>query len=114
MAISGKKTKAHNTPRAYHPNRIGGVMVSVLASNEVHRAFEPRSGQTKVYIIGICCISAMHAALMNECKDWLTWNQNNVCQWSVSVSHYYKYPIRNSSRLSPIFFYLGKGPRSSG
>ena len=30
-------------------NRIGGVMVSVLASGTVDRGFEPRSGQTKDY-----------------------------------------------------------------
>ena len=30
-------------------NRIGGVMVSVLASSAVDRGFEPRSGQTKDY-----------------------------------------------------------------
>jgi hypothetical protein len=28
-------------------NRIGGVMVSMLASNAVDCGFEPRSGQTK-------------------------------------------------------------------
>ena len=28
-------------------NRIGGVMVSVLASSAVDRGFKPRSGQTK-------------------------------------------------------------------
>jgi len=28
-------------------NRIGVVMVNVLASSAVYRAFEPRSGQTK-------------------------------------------------------------------
>jgi hypothetical protein len=35
-------------------NRIGGVMVSVLASSTVDRGFEPRSGQNKDYKIGIC------------------------------------------------------------
>ena len=30
-------------------NRIGGVMISVLASSAVDRGFEPRSGQTKDY-----------------------------------------------------------------
>jgi hypothetical protein len=30
-------------------NRIGDVMVSVLASSAVDRGFEPRSGQTKDY-----------------------------------------------------------------
>jgi hypothetical protein len=32
---------------------IGGVMVSMLASSEVDRGFEPRSGQTKDCKIGI-------------------------------------------------------------
>ena len=40
-------------------DRIGGVMVSVLVSSAVDRGFEPRSGQIKDYIIGICCSSAM-------------------------------------------------------
>ena len=30
-------------------------MVSVLVSSEVERGFEPQSGQTKDYKIGICC-----------------------------------------------------------
>jgi hypothetical protein len=30
-------------------NRIGGVMVSVLASSAVDRELEPQSGQTKDY-----------------------------------------------------------------
>jgi hypothetical protein len=47
-------------------NRIGGVMVSVLASSAVDRGFEPRSGQTKDYNIGICCLSAKHAALRRK------------------------------------------------
>ena len=34
-------------------NHIGGVMVNVFASNVVDRGFEPRSGQTKDYEIGI-------------------------------------------------------------
>jgi hypothetical protein len=40
-------------------NLIGGVMVSVLASSAVDRGFEPQSGQTKNYKIGICCFSAL-------------------------------------------------------
>ena len=65
------KTKENNTdPRwSRHPsntytgifisflfiqqNRIGGVMISVLASSVVDRGFEPRSGQTKDYEINI-------------------------------------------------------------
>jgi hypothetical protein len=34
-----------------------GVMVSVLALSAVDHGFEPRSGQTKDYKIGICCFS---------------------------------------------------------
>ena len=44
-------------------NRIDGVMVSVLASSAIDRGFEPRSGQTKDYKIGMCCFSAKHVAL---------------------------------------------------
>jgi hypothetical protein len=61
---------------------IGGVMVSMLASSVVDRGFEPRSGQTKDYAIGICCFSAKHAALRRKSKDWLPRNQNNVSKWS--------------------------------
>ena len=39
-------------------NRIGSVVVSVLASSAVGPEFKPRSDQTKDYKIGICCFSA--------------------------------------------------------
>ena len=65
----------------YH-NRIGGVMVSVIDSSAVYRGFEPRSGQTKDYKIGICCFSTKHAALRSKSKDWMARNQNNVSEWS--------------------------------
>jgi hypothetical protein len=52
-------------------------MVSVLASRVVDREFEPRSGQTKDYKIGICCFSAKHAALRRKSKVWLALNQDN-------------------------------------
>ena len=45
-------------------NYIGDVMVSVLAFSAVYRGFQPRSGQTKYYEIGICCFSTKHAALI--------------------------------------------------
>jgi len=57
-------------------------MVSMLALSAVDRGFEPRSGQTKDFNIGICCFSARHAALRRKSKDWLDWNQNNVSEWS--------------------------------
>jgi hypothetical protein len=68
-------------------NRIGGVMVSVLASSAVDRGFEHRSGQTKDYKIGICCFSAKHTALRKKSKDWLARNQNNVSEWSDMSTH---------------------------
>ena len=57
-------------------------MISVLTSSVVDREFEPRSGQTKDYKIGICCISAMHAVLRRKCKHCLIRNQDNVSKWS--------------------------------
>ena len=56
-------------------------MVSVLASCAVDCGFEPRSGQTKDYKIGIRCFSAKHAALRGKSKDWLARNQDNVSEW---------------------------------
>ena len=61
-------------------NHTGGVAVSVLASSVVDHGFEPRSGQTKDYKIGICCFSAKHAALRRTDTDWLARNQNNVSE----------------------------------
>jgi hypothetical protein len=55
-------------------------MVSVLASSAVNRRFELRSDQTKDFKIGMCCFSAKHAALMRKTKDWLSRNQDNVCE----------------------------------
>ena len=55
-------------------------MVSVLASSAVGRGFEPQSGQTKDYNIGICCFYAKHAALRRKNKDWLVRYQNNVSE----------------------------------
>ena len=57
-------------------------MVSVLAPSAVDRGFEPRSGQTKDYKIGMCCFSVNQAALRRKSKDWLARNQNNVSEWS--------------------------------
>ena len=39
-------------------NRIGSVMVSVLASRVIDCGYELRSCQTKEYKIVICCFSA--------------------------------------------------------
>ena len=66
---------------------IGGVMVSMLASSAVDRGFEPTSGQTKDYKIGICCFSSKHATVRNKRKDWLARNQNNLSEWSEMSTH---------------------------
>ena len=50
-------------------NRIGGVMVNVLASSAVDRGFEPRWGQTIDYEIAICCFFAKRAALRRKSTD---------------------------------------------
>ncbi len=63
-------------------NRIGGVLLGVLASSAVDRGFEPRSGQAKDYDVGICCFSAKHAVLRRKSKDWLTRLEiDNVSEW---------------------------------
>ena len=74
--------KVYSRGNINQKHRIGGVMVSVLASSAVDHGFEPPSGQTKDYKIGICCFSAKHAALRRKSKDWLARNQNNMSEWS--------------------------------
>ena len=62
-------------------NCICGVMVSVLTLSAVDCGFEPQSGQTKDYRIGICCFSSKHTVLRRKSKDWLARNQDNVYEW---------------------------------
>ena len=62
-------------------NRIGGVMVSVLASCVVDRGFEPWTDLTRIYKICICCFSAKYATLRKKSKDWLARNRDNVTEW---------------------------------
>ena len=53
-------------------SRIVGVMVSMLTSSAVYCGFEPKSGLTKDYEIGICCFSAKNPALSSKSNDgWL-------------------------------------------
>jgi hypothetical protein len=56
--------------------------VNIDAWTAVDHGFEPRSGQTKDYKIGICCFSTKHTALRRKSKDWFTLNQNNMSKWS--------------------------------
>ena len=66
-------------------HHISGIIVSMLASSEVDRRFEHRSGQNKDYKIGICCFSAKHAAFRRKSKDWLAQNQDDVSEWGMSL-----------------------------
>ena len=50
-----------------------------LASSAVDRRFEPRSSQTKDYIIGICYFSAT-CSIKKKSKDWLARNQDNLSE----------------------------------
>jgi len=50
-------------------NDIGGVMVGMFALSTGYHGFEPRSGQTKDYEIGICYFSTNHIALRSKSKD---------------------------------------------
>ena len=43
---------------------------------------KPWWGQSKAYDIGISCFFAKHTPLKSKRKDWLTWNQDNVSEWS--------------------------------
>ena len=43
----------------------------MLASGVVDRQFKPRSGQTKDYKIGICCISAKQKKGVRAKTGWL-------------------------------------------
>ena len=74
--------KVYSRGNINQKDRIGGVMVSVLASSATESGFEAQSYQTKDYKIGICCFNAKHAALQRKSKDWLARNQNNVSEWS--------------------------------
>ena len=49
-------------------NRIGSIMVSVLASSAIDCGYEPRSGQAKECKIGICCFSAKNASLRRKSR----------------------------------------------
>ena len=49
-------------------NRMGGVMVSMLALSAVDCGVNLRLGQIKDYKIGNCCFSAKYAALRSKSK----------------------------------------------
>jgi hypothetical protein len=60
-------------------------MVSRLASGAVDRGFEPQSGQTKDYTIGIYCFFAKHAALRRKSKDGLLGIRIMLQSWTTCL-----------------------------
>jgi len=61
------------------------INISVISWQSVllvDHGYEPCSGQTKDYKIGIRCFSAKHGVLDYKSKDWSTQNQDNVPEWS--------------------------------
>jgi hypothetical protein len=95
-------------------NRIAGVVVSLLALSTVNRGFEPRSGQTKDYLIGICCFSAKPKSLRSKNKDWLAIPQMNSSIQDVHAAGYNadidenaynaKYNTRNVSAIGNMIY----------
>jgi hypothetical protein len=55
-------------------NRIGDIMISMLATSAVERVLDPQSRQTEDYELGMCYFSAKHATLRRKSKDWLARN----------------------------------------
>jgi hypothetical protein len=74
-------------------------MVSVLALSAVDRGFEPRSGQTKDYKIGICCFSSIHRAIRRKSKDGLAQNQDNVSQWGDMSIHRLPFQLATTIKI---------------
>ena len=82
------------TPREIkQSNRIGSVMVSMLASSVADGAFEPKLGQAKEHTIGSCCFSARHTALMRRSNYWLAWSEATYLPADCCISEIalYKY-----------------------
>ena len=76
-------------------NHICGVMVSMLAKSAIDRGFEPRSGQTKDYKIGICCFSAKQFEGVRVNIGWLgirIIKQNN-CSFGVKQQSFARVKI---------------------
>jgi len=69
---TGKQLFLHH----WNNNHIDSLIVNLLASIVVDHGFDPRSGKTKDYKIGICCLSSKHTR--KKSKNWLAWSQENV------------------------------------
>jgi hypothetical protein len=74
----------------FSENRIGGVIVSMLAASVIYRGFAPRLCQAKDYEIGICCFSARsikEKELVGSESEYCVRVERHVYPWTfVSVS----------------------------
>ena len=71
-------------------NRIGGVIVSMLASIAVDRGFKPdrvKPKTIKLVFVASPLSTAKHATLRRKSKDWLALNQDNVSKRGVMSFH---------------------------
>lgn len=98
-------------------NRIGSVMISLLASRTGRSLVRAQSSLTKDYAIAIWCISQKHTSWRTKSRDLLSWNQGRVSNSEVysrtvvSRSYHYKIPTNfglvqstsSSYRMCPVF-----------
>ena len=77
-------------------NHIGGVMVSLLPSSAVVHGFKPWSGQTKDYIIAVCCIKTLRAEWLAMVLCFMvfntTFNNISVILWRLGLFHWWRKP----------------------
>jgi hypothetical protein len=78
-----------------NPSHIGGVMISVLASNTIDHELVSRSGQAKDYNIEICCFSAKRGSLRSNIvkigclrSEKCVGVERHVYPWTVASLHY--------------------------
>ena len=78
--------------RSQHP--IDDVMVSVLASSAVGRAFGYRSDHTKT--------------VRRKSKYWSAWNQNNVSKWSDMSTRGLLFQWASTITIQPVLLVVKK------
>ena len=68
--------------------------------------FEPRSGQTKVYAIGLSCFSANQAVLRSKrSKDRLACNQDNISErGNMSTRNMFQWASMVHNQLSMLVY----------
>ena len=75
------------------------AMVNVLASSAVDNGVEPFSRQTRDYVIGMCCLSAKHAAFKSKSKGILAGHRDNISEWSTISNHELLFQFRSTIKV---------------